>query len=169
VCVIAAFALVIAAGLPDRARVTAIGYLPDGLPIAPEVGGVAPALTLFDLNGKPFSVPRNTPLVINFWATWCPPCVYELPMLDDLQKKYPMVRVIAVNMGENPDTVRAWLAQTPLSLPIALDPEQAMFQRYRVRGAPSTFFIDSAGVIRQIVYGALPPDGLESRVKTILD
>lgn len=161
--------ILVAAGLPDRARATAIGYLPNGLPIAPEIGGVAPSLDILGLDQRPFPHRPEVPTVINFWATWCGPCIFELPMLDELQQKYPDVQIIAVNMGESVETVRAWLVDNPTSLSIALDPDQTTVHRYRVRGAPSTFFVDREGIIRQIVYGALPSDGLESRLKIILD
>lgn len=167
ICLVAACALIVTAGLPDRAEATASGYLPNGLPIAPEIGGVAPALGVLSLDGQPFTSTLNKPHVINFWATWCGPCAFELPLLDSLQKQYPDVQIIAINMGEEAATVRAWLAANPLALTIALDPDQAAFRRYRVRGAPSTFFVDQSGVIRQIVYGALAPDGLESRLQSI--
>lgn len=166
-CCVAACAFVVAAGLPERAQTTASGYLPNGLPIAPEIGGVAPALGVQMLGGQPFTPALNKPLVINFWATWCGPCAFELPLLDSLQKQYPDVQFIAINMGEDVATVRAWLAEHPLALTVTLDPDQAAFRRYRVRGAPSTFFVDQNGVIRQIVYGALAPDGLESRLQSI--
>ncbi len=164
-----AVAVLVAAGLPDRARATAIGYLPNGLPIAPEVGAVAPSFSILGLDQRPFLHRPEVPTVINFWATWCGPCIFELPMLGELQRKYPEVQFIAVNMGENIETVRAWLVDNPISLSIALDPDQTTVRRYRVRGAPSTFFVDREGIIHQIVYGALPPDGLESRLKIILD
>lgn len=166
---LAAVLIILAAGLPDRAQATAIGYLPNGLPIAPEIGGVAPSLGVTTLDGKPFVLPQNKPLVINFWATWCGPCAFELPLLMALQQKYPDVQIIAVNMGESANTVQEWLQANSIALTVALDPDQAAFRRYRVRGAPSTYFVDRGGVIRQIVYGALPPDGLEFRLKSILD
>jgi len=164
---LAAIILVLNAGLPDRARAVASGYLPDGVPIAPEVGGAAPALAVNTVEGASYTFTPGTPLVLNFWATWCGPCAAEFELLNATFTQTSGVAFIAVNMGESADAVRAWLDIHPARFTIVRDHDAQTFNRYRVRGTPSTFFIDSKGIIRQIVYGPLSAAGLQSAVAAL--
>ncbi len=164
---LAAIILVLNTGLPDRARAVASGYLPGGVPIAPEAGAAAPALAVNTVEGAPYTFTPGTPLVLNFWATWCGPCAAEFEMLNATYAQTPGVAFLAVNMGEGADAVRAWLDVHPARFTIVRDRDAQTFDRYRVRGTPSTFFIDSKGIIRQIVYGPLSAAGLQSAVAAL--
>jgi thiol-disulfide isomerase/thioredoxin len=97
------------------------------------------------------------PIVINFWATWCAPCVEELPLLERLYRAHQRngVRFIAVNVKESVQTVNSFLETYGYTIPILLDSDGAMVEQYGVFGLPSTYFIDAAGMIRTKHMGAL--------------
>lgn len=112
-CLLAAIWIVLSAGLPDRSRANAIYVIsPQDTPVAPEVGAVAPPIEAADLNGRHISLAaqRGSPVVVNFWATWCGPCITEMPMIQTAYEQYRAqgLRVIGVNSNETPAEVMNW-------------------------------------------------------------
>jgi thiol-disulfide isomerase/thioredoxin len=148
------------------------------------VGDVATDFRLLDDSGgvTQFADFTGTPLILNFWASWCEPCVEELPFFERLQselnegKEVPALQVLLVNNGEVYDAARAFLREDLNStLASGFDASKEQLARfkaagidvqktidvvksYRVRGMPTTFFIDAAGVIQAIKVGILLPD-----------
>ncbi|GAA6756374.1 TlpA disulfide reductase family protein [Thermus thalpophilus] len=111
-----------------------------------EVG--LPALTLTTLGGTPVNLKdfRGKPLVLNAWATWCPPCRRELPMMVRVSRENPEVRFAFVSQGEGPAVVRSFLEQEGLAADwVLLDPETRLSQALGVQGLPTTFFFDREG------------------------
>lgn len=151
-----AFAIVLVAGLPERAVYTGTSF--SGLiPIAPEIGAQAPGFTAATLAGETLSLAalRGRTVVLNFWATWCGPCRAEMPDLQSLYNRAAgSIPIIAVNQGESPETIRAWADELGLTLTIALDRTQELTRLYHVRGLPSTVVIAPDGIITHIFYGA---------------
>jgi thiol-disulfide isomerase/thioredoxin len=150
----AAFCLLIWAGLPNRADYSgqdfgAIGYA------APEIGAPAPPFQLQTLAGDELDLLdlRGEPVIINFWATWCVPCQVEMPELQALHEDTG-VRILALNIGENPEIVTAWVQEYSLSFDILLDRDETVYALYRLRGLPSTYVLDADGIITAIFYGA---------------
>ena len=95
------------------------------------IGDTLTDFTLTDLGGKPvaFSSLEGQVVVLNFWATWCPPCRREMPLLDDIQKEYGArgLTVVGVDLEESPETVRAYIESVGVTYPIWLDdPSQAV-------------------------------------------
>ena len=123
-------------------------------------------LRLSDLQGKP--------LVLNFWATWCPPCRREMPELQNAFEKYEAqgLQMVAVNLQETDAKVRDFVEEFGLTFPTVIDRDGELPDVYRlggpVRGIPSTYFIDATGVIRDRFFGPLTKDFLEERVAKIL-
>ncbi len=109
----------------------------------------APELSLPDVDGKPVKLSelRGQVVVVNFWATWCPPCLKELPSLGRLQKlfKPEQLRVLAVNIGEDEETVFGFLPNPPFT--ILLDQRSTSLRTWQVKGLPSTFVVDREGRI----------------------
>ncbi len=99
---------------------------------------------------------HGRPLVINFWATWCAPCREEMPMLQAAWQRYgDRVTLLGVDVGETPAQVAPFVAELGITFPIALDQDRSVSTTYNVRGLPTTFFVDSDGVIRYIYPGQL--------------
>ncbi len=140
------------------------------LPPAPAVGHPAPDFTLTTAGGETFKLSdlRGTPVVLNFWATWCPPCRAELPELEAASNRFAkQVIVVGVNQAEAPAAVQMFATQLGLTFAIPLDKDAAVSQRYFVRSLPTTFFIDRNGVIRQLQVGPVTEATLTQLLKTI--
>lgn len=140
------------------------------LPPAPAIGHPAPDLVLATLSGETFklSEQRGTPVVLNFWATWCPPCRAELPELQVASQRLTGQVVIAgVNQAEAPADVQAFAAALGLTFPTPLDQNGDASRLYRVRSLPTTFFIDRQGIIRQMQVGPVTEATLAQLLKTI--
>jgi thiol-disulfide isomerase/thioredoxin len=103
--------------------------------------------TLTGLDGKRYSLAdeRGHVVLVNFWATWCPPCRKEMPDLDALQKRFGnRLRILAIS-DEPAEKVTPFLAQHPVSYPILLDPDRKANEAFRVEGIPKSFVLDSSG------------------------
>ncbi|WP_260293432.1 peroxiredoxin family protein [Sedimenticola hydrogenitrophicus] len=116
----------------------------------------APAFALQDTRGNRVSLAdyRGKVLVVNFWATWCPPCRKEMPSLNRAAawlNKYG-VELIAINVGERADQVEKFLQEVPLDFPVLLDPDTAVSSRWDAMRLPVTYVVDPQG---RIVYRAL--------------
>ncbi len=140
------------------------------LPPAPLVGHPAPDFSLDTLTGEELilSKLRGTPVVLNFWATWCPPCRAELPELAAASTRLAgELMIVGVNQAEARADVQAFAAGLSLPFPVPLDERADVSQTYRVRSLPTTFFIDRQGVIRQVQVGPVTEATLEQLLKTI--
>jgi DsbE subfamily thiol:disulfide oxidoreductase len=113
--------------------------------------------TLKDLKGVSKSLPKGKVVLLNFWATWCPPCREEIPSLVMLQRKFADkgLAVVAVSVDKNADDVISFARQYDLSFQILHDPDAAVSQEYGVYKYPETFLIDRNGIIRQHQIGAI--------------
>ncbi len=173
-----AWLLLLIAGLvwinATRVRDATLLGPPGQRPPSPQVGFPAPDFSLSNLDGQSVRLAdwRGQPLVLNFWATWCPPCRAEMPALQAAAQAYgdQGVRVLGVNQAEDPNPVVGFMQTLGLDFPVLLDRDAAVSQLYRVRSLPTTFFIDREGVIREIVIGgpmsqALLTSKMESLLK----
>ncbi|WP_135256492.1 TlpA disulfide reductase family protein [Thermus caldilimi] len=107
-----------------------------------------PSLTLTALGGTRVNLQdfRGKPLVLNLWATWCPPCRRELPMMVRLSQENPEVRFVFASQGEGPVVVRNFLEEEGLAPEwVLLDPETQLSQVLKTQGLPTTFFFDRQG------------------------
>ena len=126
----------------------------------------APALKLRDLNGKMhnLSAYRGQVVLVNFWASWCPPCLREMPSMQKLTERLAgrPFTALAINMAETPQTIRAFLAtKAKINFPVLLDSDGAALKAWRVFVFPTSFIIDANGQIRYGVYGGLDWDAPE--------
>ena len=132
-----------------------LGYRLNPLPQPVE----APNFKLEDIDEYEydFSEYRGKVVLLNFWATWCPPCRREMPSMERLYKKYQDkdFSVIAVNQMEDEDKIFAFTGalETQLTFNILLDTKSTVSQNYDVRGLPTTYLIDKEGRIRYRAVG----------------
>ena len=99
---------------------------------------------------------REKVVILNFWATWCPPCREEMPLLVAIHNTYqPEVVVLGVNSMETSDEVRVFTEANKLSFPVVLDSDGLVGQQYLVNGLPTTLFIDEKCVLKIRHVGAL--------------
>jgi len=141
------------------------------LEAAPLAGYVAPDFTLQLINGETVSLSdyRGTPVVLNFWATWCPPCRAEIPHFQNASQKYNgQVAILGVNDGETPNTVREFVRDYAMTYPVMLDTESAVSINYRVSALPTTIFINAEGVITELFPGIINGAVLEDRIEGLL-
>jgi thiol-disulfide isomerase/thioredoxin len=136
-----------------------------GVPSSTGVGNPAPDFELEDLNQKivRLSQAAGQPVVINFWATWCGPCLAEMPLLEEAFLKYASEALfLAVNFDEPQETVAQFVKDLKLTLPVVLDPGGMVADLYRVHAFPTTIFIDRQGVIQVVHLGSLSERQLEN-------
>lgn len=119
----------------------------------------APDFTLKDMDGEEHTLAdyRGRVVLLNFWATWCPPCVREMPSLQRLSENLAETdfAVVAVNQFETPDHVFAWSGQLSAfpTFPILFDGDSAVAQAFGVRGLPTTYLLDPNGQVRYRAIG----------------
>jgi peroxiredoxin len=125
--------------------------------IAPVVGARAPDFTLPTLDGETIILDelRGQPVILNFWATWCGYCRYQMPFLQAAsEEKVNEMEFIGINIRENTDKVRQVIEYEGTDYTIALDSDGAIANSYNVRPIPATFFLDEQGIIQKIKIGA---------------
>jgi peroxiredoxin len=122
------------------------------------IGETAPDFTLPVLNSGSLSLGdyRQQVVVLNFWATWCPPCVQEAPALEKFaeQMRNQGVAVLGVSVDQDTDALRRFVAQARLSFPIARDPQQAVAARYGTFKFPETYILNREGRVAEKIIGA---------------
>ena len=141
---------------------------------APAVGRPAPDFVLAGLQGDStrLSQFRGHPIVLKFWATWCPTCRTEMPELlaaRDAHRAEGLV-IITVDSDDKPQHIRSFLAKLTGvdDLPVLIDPDRRVQDRYRIPVLPTTMFIDTAGVVRVLHLGELRQDELTQGLQSIL-
>jgi cytochrome c biogenesis protein CcmG, thiol:disulfide interchange protein DsbE len=111
---------------------------------------------------------RGKAVMINFWATWCPPCKEEMPLFERYSQKYSGGLVLlGIDSGEDAAQVRSFINGMDLTYPILLDLEGDAVSQYYAKNLPSTFFVDSQGILRGQHLGLLTEDLLVEYLKTI--
>lgn len=161
--------LVIGAGLPERAVYTGQFVVRIGF-TAPEPGAIAPPFRTKALTGETIDLPalRGSPVILNFWATWCEPCVLEMPLLQSIYEDDENLHILAINMGEDPAVVAQWVQGMGLTYTILLDTERRLERLYALRGQPSTYVIAPDGVIAAIFYGPVSETALRSAIAPLV-
>jgi len=134
-----------------------------------------PAFTLVNGQAQPVSLQQlqqadGKPMVINLWATWCPPCRREMPVLAQAQQQRPDVRFIWINQGESAEAVTGYLRREQAAAPLPLaqvlfDPQQQAGRHWRQRGLPSTYFYGADGRLCGMRMGELSRASLAQHLK----
>jgi peroxiredoxin len=110
---------------------------------------------------------RGKVVIVNFWATWCPPCKEELPSLQSLLVKtlgQPEIEIVTILYRDSPDAAREYLDKMGFSFTVLLDPEERTADLFGITGVPETYVIDPRGVLRNKVIGPMDfadPDNVD--------
>ncbi|PKM20968.1 MAG: TlpA family protein disulfide reductase [Gammaproteobacteria bacterium HGW-Gammaproteobacteria-15] len=120
----------------------------------------APDFTLKALDGNNLRLAeqRGDIMLINFWASWCGPCIQEMPALDKLAQKYQMlgVQVWGVNVENDSSAAKAYLSKVLVAFPILFDVDNSVSKDYRVEAMPTTVILDKDGKVRSVHRGYKP-------------
>ena len=140
---------------------------------AVEAKPVAPSWQLTDLNGKPVSSAdfKGKVVVVDFWATWCPPCIAEIPGYIELQKKLEPqgFTLVGLSLDEiEPAEVKKFVEAKGINYPVAIADQELLASFASVEGIPATFVLDREGKIRFQKVGSAPIEQLENVVKDLL-
>ena len=154
----------------DKTGASTSGHIP-----APQQGFLAPDFELKTLEGETVKLAdlRGQAVLVNLWATWCPPCRAEMPAIEKVYNDYKEEGfvVLAVNMTYQ-DTftnIAPFVDEYGLTFPILLDETSEVGTAYQLRSLPSSFFIDREGIIREVVIGGPMAEALlRTRVEEIL-
>ncbi len=128
--------------------------------------------TFRTLVGEPFqpAALKGEPLVINLWASWCPPCRREMPMMADVAATTDNARLVFVNQGEGVDVIRRFLEAENLQLDhVVLDTLGEFRRHYEAPGLPATFFITRDGVLQSVHMGEISREGLTTGIRRIAE
>lgn len=132
---------------------------------APVGGAPAPDFSLDTLAGERIQLAdlKGQVVLINFWATWCGPCEAEMPLLEDRYTTYKDsgFTVLAVNVDEDVEVIQPFVDEYALTFPILLDPGSVVHDLYRVRGYPTSLFVDREGNIINVHVGPLLDEQLD--------
>lgn len=125
-----------------------------------QLGATAPDFTLKALDGSNLRLAeqKGDIMLINFWASWCGPCIQEMPALDKLAQKYqPMgVQVWGVNVENDSSAAKAYLNKVQVAFPILFDTENTVSKAYQVDAMPTTVILDKDGKVRAVHRGYQP-------------
>lgn len=129
--------------------------------VSPLVGKPAPDIQLKLLDGGSFELKKeqgNNVVILDFWATWCGPCVREMPLVAEIADRYRAkgVRLYAINQREDPETIRKFLQSQKLNVTVALDSEGAAGDSYGVQGIPTLVLVDKKGIVQSVHVGFSP-------------
>lgn len=134
-----------------------------------EIGKKAPNFTLESLNGEKISLDdlKGKKVLINFWATWCPYCVQEMPDLNKLyvENKDKDLVVLAVDIGETKETVESYLKDKNYEFTVLLDKNGEVANQYMIRGIPTSYLIDKEGKIKSIQMNMMTYEQMNELIK----
>ena len=154
----------------DKTGTSTAGEIP-----APQKGFLAPDFTLNTATGETVKLSelRGQAVLVNLWATWCPPCRAEMQAIETMYKEYQGqgFTVLAVNMTYQDDraAIAPFVEEQELTFPILLDETSEMAGNYQLKSLPSSYFIDREGMISEVVIGGPMAEALlRTRIEEIL-
>ncbi|MCS7460572.1 redoxin domain-containing protein [Paenibacillus doosanensis] len=124
-----------------------------------QVGRPAPDIQVTNMNGSPVKLSdyRGQGVLLNFWGSWCVPCVSEMPRLKAAYESEDIhgVEIVAVNVGESKGTIMEFIRLHAIPFHVMTDPSGEAANAYRVNGLPATFLINAQGLVKRIIPGEL--------------
>lgn len=149
-----------------------LGYvwLTKNPPTGPFEGEQAPPFELLTLDGAAFASEslQGRPVFINFWATWCEPCLEEMPIIQQMYERYGEALAIVAVTDEPVPLASRYIAQYGYTFPAYVDPGGSMTDDYLIHFLPTSLFVDASGVIRARHTGQLNEEQMEAYIRQIL-
>lgn len=141
--------------------------------VAPiRIGSSLGDFKLTDLDGKTVHLSdyRGHPVLVNAWATWCPPCKAEMPLLNQyyLAHKGQGLALLAINAGDTRNEAASFASQNHLAFPVLLDPGTNLLGQIVISSFPTSILIGNDGIIKKIHIGMFTPDSIEAEVSPLL-
>jgi len=137
------------------------------------VGSIAPDFAVSDLDGNPIRLAdlRGRPVVVNFWASWCGPCVEEFPLLEDAARRHEAdgLAIVGIVYQDRSETARTFMDRNGGRWPAAMDPGERVAAAYGILAPPETFFIGRDGTIVARQIGQLSQGSLDEQLAAIID
>ncbi|WP_449622834.1 TlpA disulfide reductase family protein [Robertmurraya sp. Marseille-Q9965] len=147
---------------------------PNDLPVGLEVEERAPSFELTTLNGENITLEdlKGKRVLLNFWATWCPPCKEEMPDMQKMYEEYKDEDVVIAGVNvtsteKNREDVQEFVQEHQLTFPILMDEIGEVTHQYEILSFPTTYFIDSDGIIRSKVIGALSKEKMYAEMSLL--
>jgi thiol-disulfide isomerase/thioredoxin len=160
---------------PPAGAVKADELIEDTQPPHPLLGQPAPTFTTTDVNGHPIDLKKyigKNVILLDFWATWCGPCVEAMPQVDAVAKQYAGKGLVffGVNAGEDAATVKSFLQSSKMDVPVAMDEKREIGPMYQVSGIPQTLLIGKDGKVQVVHVGYSPklPKLLSKEIESLL-
>lgn len=136
--------------------------------VAPREGAIAPPFSLQNIDGEVVNLAdfAGQTVMLNFWATWCAPCRFEMP---DIQDKFETtdLKVLAINFDESEDLIHPFVDELGLTFPILLDPGAEIQKLYQVRGYPTSVFINGDGIVQIMHIGFIDESQLDGYLQEL--
>lgn len=155
----------------DRSGVTTAGRIP-----APQKGFLAPDFTLERLDGESVTLSdlQGKAVLLNFWATWCPPCKAEMPAFQQAYLDYEdegfVILAVNATQQDSLEAINSFREDNSLTFPILLDNDGAVSRSYQVQSMPTSFFINKEGVISEVIIGGPIAEALiRARIEDLLN
>lgn len=143
------------------------GILQDNENTGLDVGNQAPDFILRSLEGDDVQLSSfrgKKAVVVNFWATWCPPCREEMPAFEDMfVRNKNNLEMLGVNLQESERAMNNFLLEIPVTYPLLLDPDAEVKKIYNIFTQPVTYFVDKNGIIADKKFGPLTPGEIEDK------
>jgi DsbE subfamily thiol:disulfide oxidoreductase len=137
-----------------------------------DVGQKAPDAGMSEVNGGAINLEnfKGKVILLNFWATWCPPCIKEMPFLEAAYEKYKAegLVIVGINYNEDKETVLHFIQGKGVTFPVAIDKDLRMTRTYQVLSLPATFIIDRKGIIRDKYRGEMTKEIFSEKVEPLL-
>jgi len=133
----------------------------------------APPIDLYTPGGEPFTLAslRGKVVLVNFWATWCEPCVTEMPSLQRVRDQLaPRFEVLGVNYQEGPARIKAFIDKSGITFPVVRDTDGAVAKAWGARIFPASYLVDRAGRVKHVLIGGADWTGPElvSTIRALL-